>query len=60
MNIPLTKVFTILIDNESNMLKAFCISVMIKERHQDEHTGDKEKDDEEDEEEESDVEMNMM
>ena len=33
---------------------------MIKERHQDEHTGDKEKDDEEDEEEESDVEMNMM
>lgn len=56
----LTKVFTIFIDNESNMLKAFCILVMIKERHQDEHTGDMEKDDEEDEEEESDVETNMM
>ena len=45
------------------MLKAFCISVMIKGSHQDEDTGDEEKDDEEDEEEEedkSDVEMNMM
>lgn len=42
------------------MLKAFWILVMIKERYQDEHTGDMEKDDEEDEEEESDVETNMM
>ena len=49
------------------MLKAFCISVMIKGSHQDEDIGDEEKDDEEDKEEDeeededkSDVEMNMM